>query len=64
LTFSYADFDDRSFEGGKYWRVTPLMNWHMSDNVRMAFVYGYGTLDRFDVVGHSHFFQFRMQLTL
>ena len=64
MVFSYADFDDRSFHGGKYWRVTPLMNWHMSDNVRMAFVYGYGTLDRFDVVGHTHFFQFRMQLTL
>lgn len=64
LNFSYADFTDRSFDGGKYWRITPLMNWHMSDNVRMAFVYGYGALDRFDEVGHTHFFQFRMQLTL
>jgi phosphate-selective porin OprO/OprP len=64
LIFAYADFEDRSFEGGKYWRVTPMMNWHMSDNVRMAFVYGYGTLDRFDVVGHTNFFQLRLQLIL
>ena len=32
--------------------------------VRLAFVYGYGTLDRFDIVGHTNFFQLRLQLTL
>jgi phosphate-selective porin OprO/OprP len=64
LQFSYADFTDEAREGGKYWRLTPTINWHMSDQVRTEFFYGYGTLDRFDKVGHTHFFQFRIQLTM
>jgi len=37
------------------------VNWHMSDNVRLEFAYGYGGLDRFDVTGHTQFFQTRIQ---
>ena len=39
--------------------MTPMMNWHMSDNVRLEFVYGYGKLDRFGIEGRTHFFQAR-----
>jgi hypothetical protein len=28
----------------------------------LEFVYGYGTLDRFSLVGHTQFFQTRLQL--
>ena len=64
LVCTYADFDDGAFTGGKYWRFTPMVNWHMSDNVRLEFIYGYGSLDRFDLLGRTHFAQFRLQLTL
>jgi phosphate-selective porin OprO/OprP len=41
-----------------------MVNWHMSPNVRLELVYGYGVLDRFDTKGGSHFFQTRIQLQL
>ena len=62
--FSYVDVDSGPIEGGKFWRLTPMLNWHLSDNVRLELVYGHGWLDRFDRVGGTHFFQTRIQLTL
>jgi phosphate-selective porin OprO/OprP len=56
--------DDKSIRGGKFWRITPMVNWHMGDNVRLEFVYGYGSLDRFGVVGKTQFFQSRFQFQL
>jgi phosphate-selective porin OprO/OprP len=64
LHFSYIDLDSRNIEGGKLFRVTPMMNWYVSDNIRLEFAYGYGILNRFGVVGHTQFFQGRVQLTL
>jgi phosphate-selective porin OprO/OprP len=64
LRVSYIDLDSGMFHGGKFWRVTPMVNWHMSDNVRLEFVYGYGELDRFGVTGGTQFFQSRIQLSL
>jgi phosphate-selective porin OprO/OprP len=64
LRYSYSDLDSKDIRGGKFWRITPMMNWHMSDNVRLEFVYGYGMLDRFDLKGATHFFQTRLQLQL
>lgn len=63
--FSYIDLDSRSLQGGKFWRFTPMANWHMSDNVRLEFAYGYGSLNRFGIgAGVTHFFQTRLQLQL
>jgi phosphate-selective porin OprO/OprP len=62
--FSYTDLEDGAIEGGKFWRFTPMVNWHMSPNVRLEIVYGYGELDRFGTTGGSHFFQTRIQLQL
>ena len=39
-----------------------MVNWYMSDNVRLEFAYGYGSLNRFDLVGKTQFFQTRIQL--
>jgi phosphate-selective porin OprO/OprP len=61
---TYVDLDSGALSGGKYWRLTPLVNWYLSDNVRLEASYGYGSLDRFDLVGKTHFFQTRIQLTL
>jgi phosphate-selective porin OprO/OprP len=62
--FSYANFDSGSIRGGVFWRFTPMVNWHMSDNIRLEFVYGYGSLDRLDLTGRLHFFQTRFQFQL
>ena len=64
LRYSYADLDSKSVRGGTFWRITPMVNWHLADNVRLEFVYGYGVLDRFDLQGGTHFFQTRFQFQL
>ena len=62
--FSYIDLDGGTRQGGKFWRFTPMVNWHLSDHVRLELVYGYGSLDRFGLVGKTQFFQTRLQLLL
>lgn len=64
LTMSYANFTDRAVHGGIFWRVTPMLNIHLSDNVRLEFAYGYGKLDRFGVTGAYSWVQSRVQLQL
>jgi phosphate-selective porin OprO and OprP len=59
---SYTDYEDKGLPGGKFWRITPMVNWHLSDNARLEMVYGYGVLDRFELEGATHFFQSRLQL--
>jgi phosphate-selective porin OprO and OprP len=61
---SYADLDSGPIQGGKFWRFTPMVNWHVSDNVRLEIAYGYGSLRRFGLVGATQFFQTRLQLQL
>ena len=60
--YSYVNLDSDSLQGGKFWRFTPMVNWHLDDSVRLEFVYGYGALDRFSLVGHTQFFQTRLQV--
>lgn len=62
--FSYIDLDSGTLRGGKFWRFTPMVNWHLSDQLRLELTYGYGTLDRFGLRGGTHFFQSRIQITL
>ena len=62
--FSNVDLDGGAITGGKFWRFTPMLNWFVSDNVRLAFVYGFGSLDRFGLIGKTRFFQTRLQLQL
>jgi phosphate-selective porin OprO/OprP len=64
LHLSFLDLDSGNFKGGKMWRLTPMVNWHLSDNIRWEFIYGYAELDRFDFDGHTQFLQSRLQLTL
>ena len=59
---SFIDLDDGPVRGGKFWRFTPMVNWYMSDNVRLEFAYGAGSLDRFNLTGKTQFFQTRVQL--
>ena len=63
LRVSYIDLDGGNLRGGRFWRVTPMVNWHLSDNLRLELAYGYGQLDRFDLTGGTQFFQSRIQFT-
>ena len=64
LRYSYSDMDSGTIQGGRFWRITPMVNWYLSGNVRLEFVYGYGVLDRFGLTGSTQFFQTRIQLQL
>jgi len=64
LRYSDVDLDAGTLRGGRYRRLTPMVNWHLSDNIRLEFAYGYGKLDRFDVTGTTRFFTMRTQFTL
>ena len=59
LNLSYMDLDSGTLRGGKFWRITPAVKWHMMDYLRIELAYGYGVLDRFDQQGATHFFQGR-----
>jgi phosphate-selective porin OprO/OprP len=41
-----------------------MVNWHLTDNIRLELAYGYGKLDRFDVTGTTRFFNMRAQFTM
>ena len=61
---SYADYDTQEFRGGKLIRFTPMINWYLNDLWRLEFNYGFAELNRFDLKGHTNFFQMRIQTVL
>lgn len=62
--FTYIDLDSKAIAGGKFWRFTPMMNWYLTDHLRLEMAYGYGATDRFGLVGKTHFFQSRFQFQM
>ena len=64
LKFSYSDLTSKTLAGGIFWRITPMINWHLTDNARLEFAYGYGKLDRWGVRSVTQFFQSRVQLQM
>ena len=64
LKFSYSNLTSGPVQGGIFWRVTPMLNWYLTDNLRLEFAYGYGVLTRFGGRGATHFFQSRIQMRL
>jgi phosphate-selective porin OprO/OprP len=64
LRFSYVDLDSQDIVGGRFWRITPMINWYLSPNLRLEGVYGYGRFDRSGSWESTNFFQARIQLTL
>jgi phosphate-selective porin OprO and OprP len=53
-----------TLQGGHFWRVTPMLNWYLTDNLRLEFAYGYGTLNKEGLMGRTQFFQSRWQFRL
>jgi phosphate-selective porin OprO/OprP len=64
LRYSTFDLDDGPIRGGKFWKISPMVNWYLSKELRLEFAYGYGVLDRFNLKGATQFFQARIQVTL
>ena len=64
VRLSYSDLNGGTISGGRFSRITPMVNWYLSKNVRLEFVYGYGALDRYGITGYTQFFQARLQLQL
>ena len=64
VRYSTLDLDAGQLRGGKFWKVTPMVNWYLTENIRFELAYGYGVLHRFDLKGVTHFFQSRIQFTL
>lgn len=55
------DLGDELIQGGKLWRITPMVNWYLSDNLRLEIAYGYAVTDRFGLSGVTQFYQARIQ---
>jgi phosphate-selective porin OprO and OprP len=64
LRYSELDLNGGLIRGGKFWRITPMVNWYLSSIVRFEVAYGYGTLDRYDLKGATQFFQSRIQFVI
>lgn len=64
LRYSYSDLNSDSIQGGIFWRITPMVNWHMTDNLRLEAAYGYGKLHRFGTEAVHHFMQARIQFQM
>lgn len=62
LRLSYSDLDSDTLSGGKFWRITPTVNWYLNDQARLELAYGFGGLTRFGGYSTTEFFQARMQL--
>lgn len=64
LRYSTLDLNGGTLNGGKFWRITPMVNWYLSENVRLELAYGYGVLNRYNLEGATQFFQSRIQFML
>jgi len=62
LKLTYIDLTDGPIQGGKMWRISPMLAWHLSAAWRWSFAYGYGELDRFGRRGATQFLQSRIQV--
>ncbi len=59
--YSDIDLDNKLISGGKFKRFTPMVNWYLTDYLRLEAAYGVGRLDRFNLKGTTQFFQTRLQ---
>ena len=59
--YSDIDLDSELIHGGKFKRFTPMVNWYLTDYLRLEAAYGVGRLDRFGLKGTTQFFQTRLQ---
>lgn len=63
ITYSTLNLNSGPIQGGKFWRLTPMINWYLTKNIRWEFIYGFGNLDRYGLSGNVQFFESRIQFT-
>ena len=63
ITASTLDLNSGTIKGGQFWRITPMINWYLTRNIRWEFIYGFGQLGRYDLTGNVQFFESRIQFT-
>jgi hypothetical protein len=59
-----VDLAGGTVDGGKFDRLTGALSWYPTSSRRVEFNYGYGRLDRSGLVGHTNFYQLRLQFQL
>lgn len=64
LTFSFSNLTNGRLQGGTLWRVTPMINWYLTENLRLEFAYGFAKLNRFGTTGATQFYQSRIQFEM
>jgi len=64
MKFTYTNLTNGPVQGGQFWRFTPMINWYLTDNLRLEMAYGYGTLNKGGIVGRTAFSQARIQMRL
>lgn len=64
LRYSYVDLTDEKIDGGVFQRITPMINWYLSDSVRLELIYGYSDLKRDDLNGKTQYLQTRIQFSV
>ncbi|EMS32631.1 porin outer membrane protein [Mariniradius saccharolyticus AK6] len=64
VRISNLDLDGGVVAGGRFWRLTPMINWYMSRSLRFELAYGYGILHRFELKGATQFFHARIQVAI
>jgi phosphate-selective porin OprO and OprP len=62
--YTYSDFSDQNIQGGTFGRFTGALSWYPNAHFRFEINYGYGSLDKNNVVGKADFWQFRIQFEL
>jgi len=63
ITYSTLNLNSGPIQGGKFWRLTPMINWYLTKNIRWEFIYGFRNLDRYNLKGNVQFFESRIQFT-
>ncbi len=62
--YSSIDLTSGAVEGGQFDRWSGALSWYPTRQWRFEFNYGYGRLERAGLVGHTHFYQLRLQFQL
>jgi phosphate-selective porin len=62
--YTYASADDALVSGGVFKRFTTALSWYPNAHFRYEINYGYGGLNKNNLLGNSSFWQFRIQFEL
>ena len=62
--YSSIDLTSGSIDGGQFDRLSGALSWYPNQHWRFEFNYGYGRLERGGIVGHTDFYQLRLQFQL